>query len=212
MNLSKRAIVLASPILIIAINLIVAYAFGQIIGKWAFIPIILIEWCLFMYFVLRYAGWIQIRGWLEKSKQGFGWNILALFIGLVPLPLFIMHSDTLSSWQVWLPWILLALINPWIEEFYWRGLLLNYTKHWSSGAAILFTSILFALNHAVFGVNSELNSGLTVLVSTFVMGLVWALVFKKTQSLRWIIVAHFLVDFFNLSAASFLDLYDKGGW
>lgn len=188
------------------------FFFGNIIGKWAFIPIILIEWCLFLFFILRYTDKETRVKWLQKPKGSKGWNILALIIGILPLPLFLMHYETLDVWQVWLPWILLALINPWLEEFYWRGLLLNYTKNWSNWTAILFTSSVFALNHAVFGVNSELNSGLTVIISTFIMGVVWGLVFKKTNSLRWMILAHFLVDFFNLSAASFLDLYEKGNW
>lgn len=212
MNLTKKNIVLASPFLIIAVNFGVAYSFGKIIGKWAFIPIILIEWCLFAYFILRFGGKESIKKWLGKSKGSIGWNILALLIGILPLPLFLLHYETLSTWYVWVPWILLALLNPWLEEFYWRGLLLDYTKNWSNWTAILFTSLVFALNHAVFGVNSELNSGLTVVISTFVMGLIWGLVYKKTYSLRWVILAHFLVDLFNLSAASFLDLYEKGGW
>jgi membrane protease YdiL (CAAX protease family) len=212
MKLTKKKIVLASPFLIIAINFGIAFLFGNIIGKWAFIPIILIEWCLFLFFILRYAEKETRKKWLQKSKGSFGWNILALFIGILPLPLFLLHYEALGIWQVWLPWILLTLINPWLEEFYWRGLLLDNTKNWSNWTAIIFTSLVFALNHAVFGVNSELNSGIIVIISTFIMGIVWGLVYKKTDSLRWIILAHFLVDFFNLSAASFLDLYEKGKW
>ena len=212
MNLSTKQIVLISPFLIIVINFGIAFLFGRIIGKWAFIPIILIEWCLFLLFILRFSKKTTRKKWLQKASGSNGWNILALFVGILPLPLFIMHYNTLEPWQVWIPWILLALINPWIEEFYWRGLLLDYTKDWPNWIAILFTSLVFGLNHAVFGVNSELNSGSTVIVSTLIMGIIWALVFKKTNSLRWIIFAHFLVDFFNLSAASFLDLYEKGNW
>jgi len=212
MKLSKKNIVLVSPFFIIAINFIVAFLFGKIIGKWAFIPIILIEWCLFLYFIFKYTEKETRNSWLNKNKNSVSWTMLALFIGILPLPLFLMHYETLGTWQVWIPWILLALINPWIEEFYWRGLLFEYTKNWSKWTVILFTSILFALNHAVFGVNSELNSGLTIIVSTFIMGIVWGFVYKKTGSLKWIIVAHFLVDFLNLSAASFLDLYEKGNW
>lgn len=212
MKITKQSIVLISPFLIITINFAVAYLFGEFIGKWAFIPIILIEWLLFLYFIIRYTESETRNKWLNKPKGSFGWNFFALFIGLLPLPLFLMHYETLETWQVWLPWILLALINPWLEELYWRGLLLEYTKNWSNWTAIIYTSTVFALNHAVFGVNSELNSGLTIIISTFIMGLVWGLVYKKTTSLRWIIVAHFLVDFFNLSAASFLDLYEKGNW
>jgi membrane protease YdiL (CAAX protease family) len=149
---------------------------------------------------------------LKKAKGSFGWNILALFIGILPLPLFLLHYEELAIWQVSLPWILLATINPWLEEFYWRGLVMDYTKNWPNWTAVLFTSLLFALNHAVFGVNSELNNGLTVIISTFIMGIIWGLVYKKTGSLKWIILVHFLVDFCNLSSASFLDLYDKGSW
>lgn len=212
MNLTKKQIVLASPFLIIAINFGTAFLFGNIIGKWAFIPIILIEWCLFLFFILRFTEKDTRKIWLQKSKGSSSWNILALLVGILPLPLFLMHYETLNIWQVWLPWILLALINPWLEEFYWRGLLFDYTKNWSNLIAIIFTSLVFALNHSVFGVNSELNSGFTVIISTFIMGIIWGLVYKKTDSLRWIIIAHFLVDFFNLSSASFLDLYEKGNW
>jgi len=212
MTLTKKKIVLVSPFLIIAINFGIAYLFGKFIGKWAFIPIIFIEWCLFLFFIFKYTEKETRKKLLQKSKNSFGWNILALFIGILPLPLFLMHYETLRIWQVWLPWILLALINPWLEEFYWRGLLLDFTKNWSNWTAIIFTSLVFALNHAVFGVNSELNRGLTVIISTFIMGIIWGLVYKKTDSLRWVILAHFFVDFFNLSAASFLDLYEKGNW
>ncbi|MBO0355607.1 CPBP family intramembrane metalloprotease [Muricauda ruestringensis] len=212
MNFTKKQIVLASPFLIIAINFGIAFLFGSIIQKWAFVPIILIEWCLFLFFIYKYTKKETRKKWLQEPKGSFGWIVLALFMGILPLPLFLMHYETLGIWKVWIPWILLALINPWLEEFYWRGLLLDYTRNWSNWVAIFFTSIVFALNHAVFGVNSELNSGITVMISTFIMGIIWGLVYKKTDSLRWIILAHFLVDLFNLSAASFLDLYEKGNW
>jgi membrane protease YdiL (CAAX protease family) len=207
----KRTIVLLSPFLIILINFIVAIISGKLIGKWAFIPVILIEWCFFLFLVLRFGGSESIKKWLKKPSGSFGWTILALFVSLIPLPLFLLHSATLSSWIIWLPWILLALINPWMEEFYWRGLLLQYASKWPDWVAVLFTSAVFALNHAVFGVNSTLNSGVAVIISTFFMGVIWGLVFKKTNSLRWVIFAHFLVDFLNLSVPSFLDLY-KSAW
>ncbi len=208
MVLNKNKIVLLSPFLIIIINIVVAVVFGKLIGKWAFIPIILIEWCLFMFFILRFGGKESIKKWLKKPTGSFGWTILALLMGLITLPLFLLHHDSLSSWTIWLPWILLALINPWIEEFYWRGLLLDFTSKWSKWSAIFFSSFVFAINHAVFGINSEVNSGFTIVISTFIMGVIWAIVYKKTNSLSWIIFAHFLVDFFSLSVPAFLDLFD----
>lgn len=176
-NPSRKDIVIGSPFLIIGINFGIAFLFGGIIGKWASVPIILIEWCLFLFFIFRYTDKEIRKSWLKKAKGSFGWNILALFIGILPLPLFLLHYEELAIWQVSLPWILLATINPWLEEFYWRGLVMDYTKNWPNWTAVLFTSLLFALNHAVFGVNSELNSGLTVIISTFIMGIIWGLAY-----------------------------------
>jgi uncharacterized protein len=207
---TKKNIVLLSPFLIMAINYLVAIIFGKLIGKWAFIPIILIEWCLFLFFIFQFGGLNSIKSWLKKPIGSFGWNILALLMGILPIPIFLMHYDLLNTWEIWLPWILLALINPWIEEFYWRGLLLDFTDKWQNWLSILFTSVLFAANHLVFGVNSELFRGVEVFISTLIMGLIWAFVYKKTQSLHWLIIAHFLVDFFSLSAPSFLELYKTG--
>lgn len=210
---TPKRIVLLSPFIITAINIAVAFAFGELIAKWAFIPIVLIEWVLFLFFVFKYGGGkIAIQKWLQKPKGSFGWSALAVTMGLITLPLFLMHYQTLSDWTIWLPWILLALINPWIEEFFYRGFLLDNTSEWKTWQAILFSTAVFAMNHAVFGINSEVNSGFTIIISTFIMGLIWALVYHKTKSLRWCIFAHFLVDFFSLSAPAFLDLFETGGW
>ena len=210
--MTNKQVVITSPFLVIVTNLATAYAFGSIIGKWAFIPMVVIGWTLWLFFILKFGGRKSLKKWLKKPYGSWGWGVLALMVGLIPLPLFLQHVETLAGWQVWLPWILLALINPWMEEFYWRGLLLDYLKSWPNWVSIVFTSILFAANHIAFGVNSEINSGFEVVVSTLIMGLIWAIVYKQTGSLRWAIVSHFLVDFFGLSAASFLDLFEKGGW
>lgn len=212
MELTRKNIVIVSPFLIVLANFGTAYLFGSIIGKWAFIPMVLVGWIIWLFFILKFGGIDSIKKWIKKPIGAIGWSLLAIVIGLITLPFFIFHSETLSSWQIWLPWILLALINPWIEEFYWRGLLLDYTENWSNWTSVLYSSILFSVNHVAFGINSELSSGFEVVISTLIMGVVWSFVYKKTKSLRWTIFAHFLVDFFGLSAAAFLDLWEKGTW
>lgn len=208
---AKKKIVLFSPLLIIFVNIAVAVIFGRIIGKWAFVPVILVEWCLFIFFVWQFGGADSITDWLKKPSGNLGWGILALLTGLIPLPIFLMHYKLLNSWEIVLPWALLACLNPWLEEFYWRGLLSDYTADWNKWLAVLITSSLFAGNHAVFGINSELLSGAEILISTFVMGVIWAVVYHQTNSLRWTILAHFAVDFFSLSVPSFLDMYGRFG-
>lgn len=212
MPFKNSQIVIASPFLVLAVNFALAYLFGTYVGKWAFVPMILFGWMLWLFFILNYGGKEALGHWLKKPSGPFAWNILAIIVGLIPLPLFLMHYHLLAPWTVWLPWIVLALVNPWIEEFYWRGLLLDHTGHWPQWAAVLYTSLFFALNHAAFGINSMVNSGPEVVLSTFIMGTVWALLYIKTKSLRWAIFSHFLVDFLGVSSVAFLDLFEKGAW
>lgn len=209
-TLQSSKFITLSPFLIIAVNLFVALVFGSLIGKWVFIPIIIFEWCIFIFLVCRYGGTDSIKSWIKKTNKNWRWNVATVIIGIFPLPIFLKFSHLLNDWTIWLPWIMIALINPWMEEFYWRGLLIDNTKKWNDKLSILFSSILFSLNHLVFGIHSELLLSYEVLLSTFVMGMVWAITYKRTNSLRWIILSHFLVDLLNLSVPSFLDLYKAG--
>lgn len=205
---SARTIVILSPFIIIGINVVTALLFGKVMGKWAFVPVIAIEWFLFAFFIWRYGGKESLRGWLSKGK-GWGWPVLALAVGCSPLMLFLHHHGLLNHWSVWLPWIVLALINPWLEEFYWRGLLMDRTCKWGGLLSVIFTSVLFAANHAVFGINSPLFRGWPVVLSTLFMGLMWGLIYRKSGSLRWVIFSHFLVDLFNMSAPAFLNMFSS---
>ncbi|MEM6697626.1 MAG: CPBP family intramembrane glutamic endopeptidase, partial [Bacteroidota bacterium] len=189
---------------------IVAIFFGSIMGKWAFIPIVLTLWILFIYFIQRFSDAPQRKRWLAKSTGAWGWSALALTVGFIPFPLLLQFHSTLSSWTVCLPWIVLAIVNPWIEEFYWRGLLLDYMETWKKWQSALYSSCFFSFNHIVFSFNSEMNRGWEFFLSLFIMGIIWAIVYQKTKSLRWCIFSHFLVDTFNLSAAAFLDLFSSG--
>jgi membrane protease YdiL (CAAX protease family) len=148
--------------------------------------------------------------WLSKPKGSILWLLLAVSISFPTILIFLKHYTLLNSWEIILPWVLIFLINPFMEEFYWRGFLLDKTAHWNKWIAILFSSLLFSANHYVFAIHSELFRGFPVLISTFLMGFIWALVYQKTKSLRWTVIAHFIVDFLNLSVPSFLDLYEKG--
>ncbi len=209
--MEKRTVVILSPFLIMLVNLLVAVVAGQYIGKWAFVPIILIEWVLFLFFIFFYGEAEALKRWLKPAKGGWGWIIGTLLIGITPLPIFLKYHELLSSWQLIVPWIMLAIINPWLEEFYWRGLLMDYSKNWGAPLSVAFSSLTFSLNHAMFGINTELFRGYEVLISTLLMGIVWGITYKRSDSLRWVIFAHFLADFLNLSSVSFLDLF-KPSW
>ena len=52
-NIKNKRIALLSPFIIIFGNILSALIFGKLIGKWFFIPLIIIEWFLFLFFILQ---------------------------------------------------------------------------------------------------------------------------------------------------------------
>lgn len=205
----RHRITLLSPIIVLALGHLTARIGGALFGVWAWLPLALIYWCMLAFFMVWGKNNETILRWLLPATKGtWGWSMLAIAVSLIPLPILIINWTLLRPIEVWLPWLLFALINPWFEEGYWRGLLLDTTATWKGGFSILYTSSLFALSHPIlWGVNSIANRSIAVVISTFVMGVVWALVYQKTRSLRWIVIAHILVDLFNLAIPVFLNLY-----
>lgn len=111
-----------------------------------------------------------------------------------------------------MPWIVFGIVNSFVEETYWRGSVLSAAASWPRWLAVLYVSTVFALSHPlVLGVFSHANRTVEVTISTFVMGIVWPVVFLKTGSLRWPVFSHFLVDMLALSVATFLNVFVPPG-
>ncbi len=146
---------------------------------------------------------------LVTSSAGFLGLIHFCFCrGIDSFAFFLLNWQLLSPMTVFLPWLVFALINPWLQERYWRSILLDATAHWPTWLGILYTSVIFAVsNPLMWGVQSLANRTLEVFISALVMSLVWSIVYHKTHSLHRVIFSHFLVDLFNLFVTVFLNLY-----
>jgi len=204
----RQRLILLSPLGIIALGHLTARLAGIALGVWAWIPLVVVLWITWALLIAWGGGKKAIGLWLRRPQGAWGWPILAVAVGLIPLPIFLWNWQLLSPVWVWLPWLAFALINPWLEEGYWRGLLLDAAAKWPGWLSILYTSVVFAISHPLmWGVHSIANRTLEVFISTFIMGLAWGIIYRKTRSLRWAIFSHFLVDVFNLSVAVFLNLF-----
>ena len=213
MNLSDNTklhqrLILLSPLAVIAIGHIIARLTGSVLGVWAWIPLTLSLWGMFALLIAWGGEREAIWRWSRPPQGAWGWSVLPIVVGLIPLPLFLLNWKLLDSAWLGLAWLIFALINAPLEEGYWRGLLLDKTSSWPSWLSVLYSSFFFAINHPLtFGVHSIANRHPITTVSTFIMGLVWAVVYRKTGSLRWAVIAHILVDLFNLSILAFLNVY-----
>lgn len=204
----KRRLLILSPLLVLALGHIAARIAVGWQSDWAWVPVLVVYWCT----VAALIGWGREPGarrrWLGPARGPRLWTVLAVIVGLIPLPILILNFHLLSQPVVLVAWLLFAIINPWLEEGYWRGLMLDATRHWPRWASNLYSTSLFTLNHPLLGgLFAAANRDWMALTAIFVMGSVWAAAYQRTGTLRWAIASHVLVDLGNMAVPVFLGLY-----
>lgn len=196
-----------SPVLILVIAQASATLFGRYLGLWVYIPIILVNWVV-LGFILYQYGLNHIRKWLQKPQGHWIWIIIAVLVGFSSLPLFLQHYQVLLNLSILIPTVIFFLINPWLEEFYWRGMLLDVTAKWPAWVAVLYSTILFTLYHSAFAWYSSAARLVPFYMAVLFLGLTMALIYKKTKSVWLAVLSHMMINLFNLSIPSLLNMIE----
>ena len=194
-----------TPIVILIATQLTALVLGKYLLEWVFIPIFLIYWTIILLILYKY-GFGNIRSWLSKPQGHWGWYILAVLLGFSSLPLFINNFHLFGNPLVLFPHIVFFLINPWLEEFYWRGLILDSTNKWPVWVSVLYSSFLFTLWHSAFAWNSIMARGPSFFIPVLILGIFMALIYKNTKSLWLCIGSHMLINILNMSIPVLLNL------
>lgn len=204
----NRRYLILSPILIIAACHVTARVALRALGAWGWAPTVLLYWGLLGAAIALGREPGALRRWTAPARGGGGWTALALLVGCIPLPILLQNLHLLADPVILIGWLLFALINPWFEEFYWRGLLLDATAHWPAWAGATYSTALFVAFHPlVAGVFSVANRDGAALAALLLMGAAWTAVYRRTGTLRWAVASHTLVDLDNLAVPVFLNLY-----
>lgn len=204
MNKNRMAVI--SPVIVIIIGLLTALVFYQMIHEWAFIPLAIVYWGVTFAISWFHKGkdWRSILG---RPTGGRLWPVLCVIVGFIPAPILLLNLHLFKSPLVIFLWMTFAIINPFFEEIYWRGYLLDCLPFKKNFCAI-YSTVFFVLSHPLmWGIFSIANRSFMMYLSLSIMGIVWSITYQKTKSLRWCIISHFLVDIFNLSVFVFLNLY-----
>jgi membrane protease YdiL (CAAX protease family) len=102
----------------------------------------------------------------------------------------------MNGWWVVASWFSLGAINAWIEEGYWRGLVMDaaFGAGWPAWLAGVYSAICFGASHPLlFGwQEGDALNGIAGFSGTLIAGLIWGLVYRQTRSLRLPILGHFL--------------------
>ena len=101
--------------------------------------------------------------------------------------------------------LLYALVNPYFEEGFWRGLLDELPAPPVTRG--LYSAFLFGFSHyflwGAYWLADPPRQWIAAALSTFVMGLLWSWFYRRDGRLIYPLVSHGLVDVFNLSVALF---------
>ncbi|MGL5244085.1 MAG: lysostaphin resistance A-like protein [Sarcina sp.] len=102
---------------------------------------------------------------------------------LIPLPKFIEEGFKIISKDYIYLFLSVCIFAPFIEEFMYRGILLNgFLKKYTPNASIIFSALIFAIVH--FNIPQGINA--------FLLGLILGYVYFKTHSIYICIFMHFI--------------------
>lgn len=198
-----------SPVVLIATCAIVQLAAGQVLGVWAWVPTMLVFWLVITAFLRAFSHRASPRSRFRPASGSFIWSLLAVVAGLLSLHGFLRHGSLLTDWHLITAWAVFALVNPWFEESYWRGLIMDSTASWGRALSLLYSSALFAASHPlIWGIHSLPLRKIEAVGALLVVGLIWGLAYQRTGTLRWCVVGHMLANLFGLAALTLLNLYD----
>ncbi|WP_197089535.1 CPBP family glutamic-type intramembrane protease [Bacillus sp. SA1-12] len=210
----KRGFILLSPILIITVIHFIISISNSYIQAYSWVLTALLYWTLLGLMIVGFVSITTIKDWFKKPLFKKKWLIIGILIGLFPVAgILIPNYSLIIEYPTIAIFVLFfALINPWFEQGYWRGLLLDAGKNLPAWAIVFYSSFLFSLSHSLlWGIFSIGNRSIQLFIVLFIMGIIWSVIRYKTKSLRWPLFSHVLVDIGNLSVFVFLNLYVPPG-
>lgn len=208
---TQRRHVLAalSPLALMAVCIPAQHVAGAVLGVWAWVPTMLLFWATIAITVIWFKGRHALAGWLQPARGTALWGALGIGVGLLSLPGFLVHGQIVRDPLIFCFWLAFALINPWFEEAYWRGMLMDATGSWGGLLSVVYSAAWFALSHPlIWGVHATAMRQWPVIFALFFVGVIWAIVYRRSKSIRWSIAGHMLANLLGMAVPVLLNLYD----
>src|SRR5215470_14766369 len=93
-RINRHQLIIISPLIMVLTCHLVARFGSSLMSKWAFIPVILTLWLIALIFLkpLQHGTY---KKWFGKNKGNAIWKGLVILVGILPLPVFLIHWQTL---------------------------------------------------------------------------------------------------------------------
>lgn len=166
--------------------------------------------------ILLISDFARRKGFYDENPRGFYYKIknpgiLRLLWGVAlpaVLPLYFFLKNVAGvPLEVLEMIVIVALINPYFEEKFWRKLMSQMPV--KNSFKIVYSAFWFSAGHYILWASywlTEPRVWMPTVATTFIMGICWMSFFLKTGKYRYIVISHMLVDIFNLSAAVFFGI------
>jgi hypothetical protein len=165
---------------VIALGFAMERLAGLSMGAWACIPTMFVFWSAVAGLILWGRPGNPAQRWLRRPRGAGAWSVLAVGVGLLSVREFVLGWHVLQSPTLVALWLGFGLLNPWLEEGYWRGLLIDATRGWPWGLGVVYSTALFALSHPlVWGVHSTALRHPAALVGLGLVGGVWGVAYWR---------------------------------
>jgi len=187
-----RSEIIVSVFLLLLIGHLVAiYVSSNKQTAWVYITAFYAVWLIMS---LMFLVSIRDLNKMFSPSKNWKWNLVFIPIIFLVVYFIFIPNITLLKWDYWLLLnIVICLVNPFLEEIYWRGLLSKISD--TPFQSFLFSSLGFAASHPLlFGVVSPGVAGWVGFAGTFFVGALFWLCYYKTKSLRGCVLSHFLID------------------
>jgi membrane protease YdiL (CAAX protease family) len=202
MGRTRDTLLLLSPVLVIGLSTVAAVVSCEHAGAMAWAPPMPIYWALMALYILALTRKAE-RRWFRPSTPS-AWRFLTLLTCVMAIAPVLATAKSYEAPHLGAAalWLTVVLINPLVEECYWRGALIDAGARlgWPAWWRGLFSALCFGVSHpAIIGVNVALVAGWTGFVGAAVFGLIWAIGYLATQSLRWSWATHLISDMASIA-------------
>lgn len=214
MNIDKKNILLISSIFIFPFTYFLFKLLTRHFGsRTGYLLGFVIYWIYCIFFIILFGRKKKeyLKGILKSpsSPKDKCFNFLAFLPVIGVFVISFLPNIRSIGFVTFVLVVVSAFMNGIIEEIYWRGLYLMEYKD-NVWIGLIGSTLIFALWHVSL-LRSEgikFHGGAMALVGgALIMGLLWAFVSRKVNSIRYCILAHICVNFF-----AFTGLYVTNGF
>ncbi len=157
------------------------------------VPIVYLVFFLSVLIVFYYSDLDSYRLGIRKEKLYLLPFALLLGAGLGLIEYHILQPEklvpALTVESIMVGVVNISIVTGFIEEFMFRGLIQNFSKHIFSKWYILYTNLIFASMHLVWG-------NIIEIAFVFLVGILFSVIYLKTQNLIVVSGIHASINFF----------------